>query len=205
MSKDAPTLTQAQPLGRIGPNAILQMLPVLDQTCGRPRRDALVQRAGLNALPDGLGMIPEAQAARLHQQVRKDEPERGARICTASGIGTAEYIMAHRIPAAAQWLLKALPARLAAPLLAKAIKTHAWTFVGSGSFRVVTPWVFEITHNPLIERETSDVPLCHWHASVFETLYQTLVSPDCTCAEVTCAAMPGNSRCRFEITRQRRA
>jgi divinyl protochlorophyllide a 8-vinyl-reductase len=45
--------------------------------------------------------------------------------------------------------------------LGKAIARHAWTFAGSGRFRVVAPLVFEIADNPIVRGEVSDVPLCH--------------------------------------------
>ena len=61
--------------GLIGPNAILQYLPILDRLAGPPGRTRLLSRAGIFELPDGTCMIPEGEAARLHRQVRIDEPE----------------------------------------------------------------------------------------------------------------------------------
>jgi divinyl protochlorophyllide a 8-vinyl-reductase len=93
-----------------------------------------------------------------------------------------------------------LPAPLAARALAKAIEKHAWTFCGSGTFRTVSPYCFEIENNPIVRGEISSHPLCHWHAAVFERLYRSLVDPGITCTETRCAAM-GGGICRFELIR----
>lgn len=192
---------QAGPTGLIGPNAILQMLPVLETQCGQVRTHALVAQAGLPTVPDGSAMIPETDAAHLHRAVRQLEPARACDILREAGERTADYILAHRIPRAAQIVLKCLPAPLAARLLAGAIAHHAWTFAGSGRFRVLTPWRFEIAHNPLIAGEHSDRPLCDWHAAVFEKLYRTLVAKNAVCVEETCGAQNGGHLCIFSLKR----
>lgn len=188
----------------IGPNAVLQMVPVIARDLGPHRLADILAGAGLTRLPDGSAMIPEEEARRLHRTLREAEPAAARRIAAAAGVATADYILAHRIPRAAQLVLKALPAALAAPLLARAISRHAWTFAGSGTFRRRDAWTFEIAGNPLIRGERSPLPLCAWHAAVFERLYAVLVSPDCRCEEVTCAAQ-GSDTCRFRIRRHRPA
>jgi divinyl protochlorophyllide a 8-vinyl-reductase len=195
---------QAGSSGRIGPNAILQLVPVLTARLGIARMRAILDATGLLALPDGQAMIPELQAARLHQTLRHMEPMHASAILREAGERTAHYIMAHRIPKWAQRILRLLPATLAARLLARAITHHAWTFVGSGTFRALSPWIFEITDNPLIEGEEADAPLCIWHAAVFTTLYRALVTPEANCVEVECGAH-GAPVCRFEIVRSRQA
>jgi divinyl protochlorophyllide a 8-vinyl-reductase len=185
----------------IGPNAILQMLPVLDEVLGEAGRARLLARAGVFDLPDGFCMIPEAQAARLHHQLRRDASDRAPRIATCAGLNTADYILAHRIPKLAQTALRFLPAPLAARILSKAIAKHAWTFAGSGAFSVVDPWHFEIAGNPIVRGEQSEASLCHWHAAVFTRLYRRLVTRGAFCIETTCCAQ-GAPACRFEITRE---
>jgi divinyl protochlorophyllide a 8-vinyl-reductase len=185
----------------IGPNAILQLLPQIERIGGEARVAQMLGEAGVFEVPDGSQMIPEGDAARLHQVLRRDEPVLAPELAAAAGRGTADYILAHRIPKPAQWLLKAMPAPLAARALARAIGKHAWTFAGSGHFRAVTPWMFEIALNPIVRGEAADGPLCHWHAAVFARLYGTLVAPGCICRETACCAMPGHDACRFEITR----
>ncbi|MDX8353773.1 bacteriochlorophyll 4-vinyl reductase [Cognatiyoonia sp. IB215182] len=186
--------------GLIGPNAILQLLPVLEQAGGTRLRDQIMWAAGVFDPPSDAGLMPEAPAARIHQALREIEPEMASSLAWAAGVRTAEYIMAHRIPGLAQGLLRLLPAPLAAPLLSKAIAQHAWTFAGSGRFSVAGKLVFEIADNPIVRGEHSDRPLCHWHAAVFEKLFSELVDPRLRCEETACCAM-GAPACRFELTR----
>jgi len=189
-------------LGVIGPNAILQLAPVIERFGGHDRLQHMMAQAGLFELPDGLSMIPEGNAARLHRQLRTEEPALAPVLSAEAGRRTADYILAHRIPAPAQRLLCALPPALAAWALSKAIAQHAWTFAGSGAFRARSAWVFEIAANPLVRGEVSATPLCAWHAAVFEGLYRTLVAPDCQCREVSCCAQAPGTPCRFEIRRR---
>jgi len=193
---DAP----AQPGARIGPNAILQMIPVLDAHTGPDIRRALCAEAGIVELPDGSGMVPEGPAAALHQALRRRMPHEASRIARAAGLATGDYILAHRIPRFAQIVLRASPACLAAPVLARAIAKHAWTFAGSGRFEIAgtAPIVFALHDNPVVRGERSTVPLCHWHAAVFERLFATLVTPRAQVTEAECCAM-GAPACRFEI------
>jgi len=192
--------TGAAGAARIGPNAVLQMIPVLDRVLGPSARARLCRAAGLDGMPSEAGLMPEAPAMRLHQSLRALEPDVSARIGAEAGRGTAEYILAHRIPPAAQSLLRHLPPALAAPVLSRAIARHAWTFAGSGRFRRVSGWQFELDDNPLIRGEAAAGPLCHWHAAVFERLYRALVAPDVRCRETACAAT-GAPCCRFVLTR----
>jgi divinyl protochlorophyllide a 8-vinyl-reductase len=110
--------------------------------------------------------------------------------------------MEHRIPGAARRALMALPASLAAPLLARAIARNAWTFAGSGAFEMVStrPPVFLIRDNPVVRGEVSRTPLCHWHAAVFQRLFGALVHPGYRAHETECCAM-GAGACRFELLR----
>ena len=186
--------------GLIGPNAVLQLVPLLDRAGGPDWRATLMARAGLEALPDGSGMIPEAPVARLHQALRRDRPDLAAGLGWQAGLATGDYILAHRIPRAAQALLKALPWKLSARLLSQAIARNAWTFAGSGQFLVISPLVFELRANPLVRGEVADHPICDWHRGVFTRLYQSLVHPHLTCIEPRCCAA-GHASCRFELHR----
>ena len=187
---------------RIGPNAVLQLVPVLDRTMGRAARVRLMAVAGLFEMPDGTAMIDEEPVARLHQIMRRDLPDLAPDMARAAGRRTGDYILIHRIPRRAQALLHVMPAALSARLLAQAIARHAWTFAGSGAFRVASraPIVFEIADNPLVRGEHAPAPVCHWHASVFARLYGRLVARDYACTEVACCAT-GAPACRFVLTR----
>ncbi len=185
---------------RIGPNAILQLIAPMQSALGRDATERILARAGLFHLPNGSAMIPESDAARLHRQLRADEPVLAPLVLAEAGHGTALYIMGHRIPRAARALLRAMPAPLAARALSRAIARHAWTFVGSGRFRAVTPWLFEIEDNVIVAGERARRCSCDWHAAVFAGLYSTLVARDCHCVETACAAR-GDPLCRFEVSR----
>lgn len=181
----------------IGPNAIWQTLSVLDRYEGSATCERVMARAGVTVPPPQSGMIPETDAAAVHRAVYRELPERGGGLLRLAGLATGDYILRHRIPPLAQRLIRALPAPLGARLLAAAIARHAWTFAGSGGFRVVTgrPLVFEVTDNPL--RDPDGHP-CLWHAAVFERLFARLVWPSVIVREVECLAQ-GGAVCRFEL------
>lgn len=186
--------------GLIGPNAVLQLVQVLDRAGGCDWRALLLERAGITALPDGTGMIPEAPVARLHQALRRDRPDLAAGLGWQAGLATGDYILAHRIPRAAQMILKELPWRVSARLLSRAIARNAWTFAGSGRFLVIRPLIFTLRANPLVRGEVADHPVCDWHRGVFTQLFQSLVHPHLTCTETRCCAQ-GHAACRFEMRR----
>lgn len=191
--------------GRIGPNAILQLVPVLRDAAGPDLTAHLLATAGVFELPDpGTGMVDEGPAARLHQALRVELPEVAPMLAREAGWRTGDYILAHRIPRRAQALLRLLPARIGAPILARAVARHAWTFTGSGRFRLVSTWpvVFEIADNPVVRGEHAADPLCHWHVAVFERLFSALCGTDWRCRETGCCAQ-GHDACRFEMTRSR--
>ena len=191
--------------GRIGPNAILQFVPVLEAAAGVEETARLLALAGIGVLPDpDAGLIEEGPAARLHQMVRQAHPQDAARLAGEAGRRTGDYILAHRIPKPAQAVLRRLPARLSAPILARAIAKHAWTFCGSGEFRLAASWPprFEIVDNPVVRGEVSEVALCHWHGAVFARLFDRLCGPGWQAVETTCCAQ-GARACRFEMRRAR--
>jgi divinyl protochlorophyllide a 8-vinyl-reductase len=146
-------------------------------------------------------MIDESRAAAIFRALERALPGEAAAIEAEAGRLTAAYVLANRIPAPARAVLKALPARLAGPMLLKAIAKHAWTFAGSGAFRVVEggafarAWRVEIAGNPLAGAPCG----CVWHAAVFTGLFRALVSPGATARETGCAAH-GAPACRFEIS-----
>lgn len=197
--------------GRIGPNAITRVAEALGPARARP----LFQHAGLAAYLDAppQAMVDEREVIALHAALRSDLGEAEARrVAADAGRRTAAYLLAHRIPAPAQLLLKALPAGLAARALLKAIGDHAWTFVGSGHFgaryparlaaRVTSgrarPVVLSIGNNPLCRGVNSAEPACDYDLAVFEVLFRTLVHRGATVTETACGAC-GDPACTFEI------
>lgn len=190
----------SQITGRIGPNAVLQLAPALDRIAGEGARRALFAPLGFDPLPDPTAMIAESRVASLHRALRQQHPENAIEIAIIAGQGTGDYILAHRIPTAAQILLRALPSRMAAPLLTRAILAHGWTFCGTGTLAAHAgpPVVFTLADNPIIRGEHAASPLCHWHAAVFERLFARLVHPHAHAIESACCAN-GAPACRFEI------
>lgn len=198
MSADTAT---GEAAGRIGPNAVLQLLPVLEREGGAALRDRLMALAGLTAAPPDTGMMPEAPAAALHQALRRELPERAAALAWAAGLATGDYILAHRIPVRAQAVLRFLPSSWASRILARAIARNAWTFAGSGRFELCygKPLRFLVHDNPVVRGERAAAPVCHWHRAVFERLFTELADPSIKVRETACCAT-GDPACVFEIT-----
>ena len=112
---------------------------------------------------------------------------------------TGDYLLAHRIPGAVRGLLRRLPARLAAPLLVGAIRRHAWTFAGSGTFAATSdPLTLSISGCPICRGSTSPYCVCDCYAATFERLFAALVSPGCRVREIACEAT-GAPSCVFEV------
>lgn len=188
----------ADPVHVVGPNAILQMAAALCAEGGETLAREVFGRAGIAPMLDvpPASMVAESDAARLHRAVAATlEPERAAAVARESGRLTGEYILAHRIPAGARRMLRALPAAVSGPMLLTAIRRHAWTFAGSG--RVTTgkrPMMLGIAANPLA------TPGCPWHRAVLQTLFRSLVAGDMTVEEAGCCAR-GAAACRFFMRR----
>lgn len=183
---------------RIGPNAILQLVRVLDHFEGRAARDQVMAVAGVAMPPEDAGMWPEAECRAVHLAAHAVLPQRAEGLLRLAGTATADYILTHRIPRAAQALIRLLPGPVGARVLSAAIARNAWTFVGSGQFRLAgyRPLTFEIRANPL---SLGQGRACVWHAAVFERLFRRLVWRSAMVSEDDCGAV-----CRFVIRRQGR-
>lgn len=159
----------------IGPNAVLQTAWAMERRIGPAAVREVLDVAGVYPLPSGDAMIAEAEALRLHHALAALHPEAADEIAVAAAEGTADYIIAHRIPALAARALRWLPAPLAARLLMKAIARHAWTFIGAGRFTVTGPWHFTIDRGDAGDACAPPPTLFLWYAQVFARLYATLV------------------------------
>lgn len=197
---DGSRIVDLSPAGRIGPNAILQTIGILDRYEGRVTRDLVMETAGVAVPPDDSGMLPEGDCAAVHRAVRHCLPDRAEGLLRLAGLATGDYILRHRIPGPAKAIIRALPGFLGARILVAAISRHSWTFAGTGQFRVLGwhPLTFELAENPLIRGGASHDPLCHWHAAVFERLLSRLVWPSAIVLETECSAT-GASACRFVV------
>jgi divinyl protochlorophyllide a 8-vinyl-reductase len=184
----------------IGPNAVLQTVAAMEAGLGKAETQAILADAQIDALPAGDAMIPEVHALRLHRWLALHQPLGSFAIAEDAGSRTADYIIAHRIPKAATWLLRRLPARIAAPLLMAAIRKHAWTFIGAGAFAVDSAWRFSIDRSAAGDVVLPPDSLFHWYAAVFARLYRQLVAPDCICRFAPAASGHPLAR-RFTISR----
>ena len=191
--------------GRIGPNALTRMAEALRAALGPgPAQDLLVA-AGLPRLLDEppTAMVDEDVVRRLHRAVADAlDPATAEAVARDAGRRTAAYILAHRIPAPARLVMRALPPAMAAMLLLAAIRRHAWTFAGSGRFRTEPgrPLRLVLDDCPLCRGGGAERPACGYFAATFEGLFAALVSRAATVHEIECAAT-GASACRFEVRR----
>ncbi|MEE4154591.1 MAG: bacteriochlorophyll 4-vinyl reductase [Erythrobacter sp.] len=164
----------------IGPHAVIHMAESMAERLGPWATAAVLASAQIEEVPqaDG-GMIPEIEALRLHRWLLLKEPVEGFAITREAARRTADYIIANRIPGAAVALLRALPARIAAPLLMRAIARHAWTFIGGGAFLAESAWSFTIDRTAAEDPMPVPDSTFEWYGAVFERLFQRLVAGDC--------------------------
>jgi divinyl protochlorophyllide a 8-vinyl-reductase len=182
---------------RIGPNAILQLIRVLDHMEGRALRDQVMAAAGVAVPPADAGLWPEAACRAVHVAVHQVLPGHADGVLHCAGTATADYILAHRIPRLAQGAIRAMPGFIGARVLTAAITAHAWTFVGSGRFTVTGrhPLTYQIAGNPLA---LGAGRACVWHAAVFERLFRRLVWRSAVVSDVGVNRGAGDI-CRFVI------
>ncbi len=190
-------------LGRIGPNAIIQLAAVLGDRAGAAPVRRLFEAAGLPHYLDTMPqeMVDEQEVRALHATLRAQFGVACAQaLARAAGRRTAGYLLEHRIPRPLQWLLPRLPKPLAVRLLLRIIERHAWTFAGSGAFCAVygRPARLGIAHNPLCRGLQSELPSCDFYAGTFEALFRALIDPAAKVREVTCEAL-GDRACVFEV------
>lgn len=193
---------EARPGARIGPNAITRLGEAVRDAFGPAAEQRLFLRAGLARYlgqpPDD--MVDEAEVMALHRALRHSYPGADVRrIADDAGRRTGDYLLANRIPRGAQRILRLLPRRLASRVLAGAVARHAWTFAGSGTFRIVATYPLQVTieDSPICRGETSDEALCGYYAATFSRIFQVLVDPRWRIVETHCSACGGGS-CRFE-------
>jgi divinyl protochlorophyllide a 8-vinyl-reductase len=198
----------------IGPNAVLQLIEALDERFGRARTEAVFRAAGQHgylAAPPA-AMVDERSITALYTSLPKQLGHAtAAEISARAGWLTGEYLLAHRIPVAAQRAMKLMPAALAARTLLAAIDLHAWTFAGSGTFerqrveraggggRAKVYWRLSIANCPLCRGSTSAEPVCAYYAATFGRLFGQVVAASARVAETECQSN-GASACLFEVS-----
>ena len=183
---------------RVGPNAVIQLAAALDERCGAAVTDAVFTAGEVLAFrrDPPTEMIPQEIAIRAHRALyatlQADEAEA---VAFEAGLRTGDYLLQHRIPKAAQWLLQRLPKPMAVDLLLAAIGKNAWTFAGSGRFtarREGSHVIINLFENPLATNP------CAWHQGVFQRLFERLITARVRVEETQCCGA-GASSCRFEF------
>jgi divinyl protochlorophyllide a 8-vinyl-reductase len=200
----AGAMTAADSAARIGPNAVTRMAEALRALQGEAMAARIFAAAALGDMlrhpPEE--MIDERDLARLHHSAHAALGAVGAAaVARDAGARTGAYLLAHRIPRPVQWILRRLPAPLAARVLVAAIARHAWTFAGSGEFGV--RWQrggvrLSIANCPLCREISAGDPACDFYCATFERLFGELVRDGSTASEVTCQACGGKA-CIFEV------
>jgi divinyl protochlorophyllide a 8-vinyl-reductase len=189
---------------RIGPNAVTRMAEALRALHGEAVAARVFAAAALGEMlrDPPQRMIDERDVARLHRTAHAAlGAVAAAAVARDAGARTGAYLLAHRIPRPVQWLLRRLPAAIAARLLVAAIARHAWTFAGSGVFGV--RWQrggvrLAIEHCPLCREVVASDPACDFYCATFERLFGELVRAGSTVTEVACQACGGEA-CVFEV------
>lgn len=184
--------------GFIGPMIVLQLVRMVEMRLGLDARDEILKEAKLFRLPAEDEPIREQKAAGLHAALRRLWPEDAREIGRLAGQAAADYDLEFRLPKSAQARLARMPRAASAWLLSKTTEQQAWTFCGSGEFRVESASRFALYNNPMIHGEHADHTLCGFHEGFLERLFSTLVHPQLTCREVACAAK-GDAACVFEF------
>jgi divinyl protochlorophyllide a 8-vinyl-reductase len=108
-------------------------------------------------------------------------------------------VAAHRIPGPFRRLLRALPARLAVPLLLKAFARHAWTFAGRGRFTVegAYPGTIRLEDCPTCREPIRGARGGAYYEAAFAGLLR-IAAPDVSVREIACLTQ-GAPACRFRI------
>ncbi|MEM6533907.1 MAG: bacteriochlorophyll 4-vinyl reductase [Myxococcota bacterium] len=188
----------ADETARIGPNAVIQTLGALRVLEGATLAEALRTEADLPD-PIPLQMIPERWFLDLVHHVRRVLPrDRAEAVLNRSGYGTADYVARNRIPSLVRLAFKILPRQIAVPLLLRAIRKHAWTFVGAGRMRLL-PSAIELADCPTC-RESGQPFSGGYYAAAFQRLL-VLADPRIRVRETECVAR-GHGACIFTLTRE---
>jgi divinyl protochlorophyllide a 8-vinyl-reductase len=196
--------TMSHHAGKIGPNAITQVIEALRALESPQAIDRIFQASRLGAyLCDApADMVDELEVARLHDVLHDELGDARARtVGRMAGQLTGDYLLGFRIPRPVQLAMRCCPAAVSSRLLSKAIARNSWTFAGTGTFsaRHGRPTTYEIRNCPICRGQRNVEPYCDFYAATFERLYSRLVHKHARVVEVACQAK-GASACTFEIT-----
>lgn len=198
-ARDAPAARQA---GLVGPNAIIQTHAALLEGEGPALTARIFASAGLTPYLHDLPnrMVPAAEITALSRALTATlGAHRAGAILAEAGARTADYLLAHRIPRAAQAALRLLPPPLAAWLLGRLIAAHAWTFAGPAGMSV-RAGCFTLADNPFCPAGREGGAGCAFTHATFQRLYRALVSRRALVRPTTCRG-DGGACCRFTVLR----
>lgn len=188
---------------RIGPNAIIRIAEALRDRFGEGMAEPLLHEATgyhLTGLPSA--MVDEREPLALVKAVvERLGVVEAAPVLRDAGHRTGDYLLANRIPRVAQWIIRVAPRRVGLAILLQAMAKNAWTFAGSGRFRIVRGggWPQLVFEECAMCRELHATrPMCDFYAGTFERLIAVLVAPSVQVVEVECLAQ-GGGVCRFEL------
>ena len=182
---ESPPAAAPSVAGKIGPNALIQTVHVLQAQASPDEVAAVLHACGLERLLTEMPstMVDEQEFFDLADTLAA---QRGATetqaILREAGRLTGDYLLAHRIPRPFQRLLHLLPRRAAMKLLMTAIRKHAWTFVGSGDF------TYTLGRRPQLTIACSSnvtSAVCGFYGGTFERLFQTLVDAEAQVEMIT--------------------
>lgn len=202
MSPASPTASTADPAWVAG-SSIAGVAEVLPMRVGSRAALALFEAAGLI---DAWRRPPQDRVAdeelrRLHRALR-DTLGLPVALAVArdAGARAADHLLQHHLPASRRWLLRRLPAPLAAVLLRADLLRLAWTFAGDAQVQVLPgrPLVVTIRGNPLCKGVHATEPGCDFVCALLERLFAVLVHPAARVVEVACESC-GAPECRFEL------
>jgi divinyl protochlorophyllide a 8-vinyl-reductase len=173
--------------GFMAPYILLETAAAIEDVIGADNLELALKEAQLFRLPSASEPVREDKVARLHQAVRKLWARQATDIFKVAGQGAAKRVIETQLSERAQ------------VMLAKTARQNAWIFSGSGDFVVESESRFQLRANPVVQGEVSDGHVCHFHVSLLQELFSTLIHPRLKCREVRCHAA-GADACTFEFT-----
>lgn len=185
--------------GFMSANMVLPLHDVLGRTFGPASRDRIYRNAGLRYLPGPEEPVRERQVQDVFLAVRNEFPEDSRAVFESAGKQAGTILAEYRIPKSAKTALQRMPWPIATWMLVQSARMNAWTFGGSAQMTALTTARFELLGNPTLRPTGEETPVCHFHRSLFQTLFQTLVHPRMICTEVQCEACHDPS-CVFELS-----
>ena len=101
-------------IGQVAPHLVRDVAEAVAALHGSAARDALLEAAGIDALPGAGQSIDEALARKLHHTLRATMPEACNEVLYRAGQSTADALIASQLSSRARTMLKSGPWTVAA-------------------------------------------------------------------------------------------